>query len=314
MSNSVHERFITKLRTFKKVDRVRGIRAAVYTTYNEVWLCVLYSGGTKQGKFWFGIDTRNIEEWRKRSRVIFCFICGDESTVVFVPDDKFVEWYEGVKPNRKGQWMVNILPREGKLILHATADRRFDVTEYINRYDFISKSIPLPIAPLVLRREQFAAPLQDVTEAIMTNAELVGDSLHDRIIDMLAQIGKWMGYVAEKGYKVPPDSPYQIDVVWLDRDLLEVAVEVQVGGSETEAKDRLVHAKRFGVRKVIVVSAPESINRLKNLCRYEPDLKNWLEIWSIPKVYQMYLSGRQFFELFRPFEKQQWAEEIREFL
>jgi hypothetical protein len=314
MPNSAQERFIAKLRAFKKVDRVRGIRATVYTTYNEVWLCVLYSGGTRQDKYWFGIDTRNVEDWRKQNRVVFCFICGDENTVVFIPDDKFVEWYDRVKPNRKGQWMVNILPRDGKLILHATADRRFDVTGYINRFDFISKSIPLPTALPVLRREQPAALPQEVTEAIMSNSELVGDSLHDRVRDMLTRIGKWMGYIAEKGYKVPPDSPYQIDVVWLDRDLLEVAIEVQIGGNETEAKDRLVHAKRFGSRKIIVVSTPESIKRLKSLCRYEPDLKNWLEIWSIPKVYQMYLSGRQFFELFCPFDKQQWSEEIREFL
>ena len=101
-------------------------------------------------------------------------------------------------------------------------------------------------------------------------------------------------------------------MVWLNRDLLELAVEVQVGGNETEAKDRLVHAKRFGARKIVVVSKTESVKRLKEICRYEPDLKNWLEIWSVAKVYRMYLARQQFFELFRPFEKQQWSPEIRE--
>jgi hypothetical protein len=164
----------------------------------------------------------------------------------------------------------------------------------------------------VLRPKQTSPSLEEIMEPILSSPDLVGGSLHDRVIDMLAQIGKWMGYVSEKDHMVAADSPYQLDVVWLDRGLMEVAVEVQVGGNETEAKDRLVLARRFGARKIIVVSMPDGINRLKNLCRYEPELKNWLEIWSVPKVYEMYLSGRKFFELFRPFERQQWTEEINE--
>jgi len=210
--------------------------------------------------------------------------------------------------------MINIIPREDKLILHAAADRRFDVTEYINRYDFISKSVPLPVSKPVIGRTHPNVALQNAIESIMSSSEIQGNSLHDRIVDMLAQLGRWTGYVPEKSYKVQPDSPYEIDVAWLDRDLLNVAIEVQVGGNETEAKDRLVLANRFGARKIIVVSGPESFNRIKSICRYEPVLKNWLELWSIPKVYQMYLNGRQFFELFRSFERQQWSEEMREFI
>lgn len=311
MTNSVADRFIAKIRGFRKVDRVRGIRASVYTTYNEVWIYVLYSGGTKQGKYWFGIDTRNVDDWRQQKSVIFCFICGDEDTVAFVPDDRLVEWFSGVEPNRKGQWMITIALKNSKLTLHASAERQFDLTPYLNRFDFISKTIPVPAQRQTIRRKA-TEDSSDVIDAIKSNPDLSGDSLHDRVIDMVAQIGKWSGYVPAKNHKVPPDSPYQIDVVWLDRDLIELAVEVQVGGNETEAKDRLVHAKRFGARKIVVVSKIESIKRLKEICRYEPDLKNWLEIWSLAKVYRMYLAGQQFFELFRPFEKQQWSPEIRE--
>jgi hypothetical protein len=111
---------------------------------------------------------------------------------------------------------------------------------------------------------------------------------------------------------LPEDSPYQIDVVWLRNDILDVAIEVQVGGNETEAKDRLVHARRFGARKIAVVCVPEAVARLRSLCRYEPELKNWLQIWSIAKIYEMYLGGREFFSLFRPFELQEWSEQITE--
>jgi hypothetical protein len=311
MTNSVAERFIAKIRGYKKVDRVRGIRAAVYTTYNEVWIYVLYSGGTKQGKYWFGIDTRNVEDWRQQKSVVFCFICGEEDTVAFVPDDKLVEWFTGVEPNRKGQWMITIAPKDGSLMLQASGERQFDLTKYLNRFDFISKTIPVPSHRPTVKRKR-AKDSSDVIAAIKSNPDLSGDSLHDRVIDMIAQIGKWSGYVPVKSYKVLPDSPYQIDVVWLNRDLLELAVEVQVGGNETEAKDRLVHAKRFGARKIVVVTKIESLKRLKEICRYEPDLKNWLEIWSVAKIYRMYLAGQQFFELYQPFEKQQWSPEIRE--
>jgi hypothetical protein len=207
--------------------------------------------------------------------------------------------------------MITIALKNGKLTLHASAERQFDLTPYLNRFDFISKTIPAPAQRHTIRRKA-TEDSSDVIDAIKSNPDLSGDSLHDRVIDMVAQIGKWSGYVPAKSHKVPPDSPYQVDVVWLDRDLIELAVEVQVGGNETEAKDRLVHAKRFGARKIVVVSKTESIKRLKEICRYEPDLKNWLEIWSLAKVYRMYLAGQQFFELFQPFEKQQWSPEIRE--
>ncbi|MFQ5791813.1 MAG: hypothetical protein ACE5JI_15175 [Acidobacteriota bacterium] len=314
MANSVRERFIQKIATLKKVERVPGV-ASVYTTFNEVWLYVRYASLNKLRRYWFDIDTYKIREWQKKRRFIVCFVCGDENTVVFLPDDRLLEWYEGIEPNRKGHWMVNIFPRDDRLVMKISADRpEYDLTEYLNRYDFISRSVPeslirqmrAPLAP--------SQPLEQVKDQIMAHPELQGDSLHDRVCDMLAHIGRWMGYTAEKGYKVAPDSPYQLDAAWLRNDLLEVAAEVQIGGSEAEAKDRLIHARRFGARKVIVVSGPESIARLKSICRHEPELKNWLQIWGVPKLYQMYLSGHDFFELFRPFERQQWAEEVTEFL
>lgn len=312
MSNSVRERFIERIASLKKVERVPGV-ASVYTTFNEVWLYVRYAGLNKLGRYWFDVDTYKVREWQGKRRFIVCFVCGDESTVVFLPDDRLLEWYEGIEPNRKGHWMVNIFPRDDKLVLKIAADRpEYDLTEYLNRYDFISRSVPDSLIRQLREPTSASRPLEQVKDQILAHPDLAGSSLHDRVCDMLAQIGKWMGYVAEKGYKVAADSPYQLDVAWLRNDLLEVATEVQVGGSESEAKDRLIHARRFGARKLIVVAAPESVGRLKTICRHEPELKNWLQIWSIGKVYEMYMSGREFFAVFRPFEKHQWNDEIVE--
>lgn len=190
----------------------------------------------------------------------------------------------------------------------------YDLTEYLNRYDFISKSIPESFAQNLRRAATPTQPLDQVKDQIMAHPDLAGNSLHDRTCDMLAQIGKWMGYVAEKGHKVAPDSPYQLDVAWLRNDQLEVAAEVQVGGNETEAKDRLIHARRFGARKLIAVCGPESVSRLRNLCRHEPELKNWLQIWGISRVYRMHTSGSEFFATFRSFERHQWSDEVQEFM
>ncbi len=314
MRNSVRERFIQRIASLKKVERVPGL-SSVYTTFNEIWLYVRYAGLNKLKRYWFDVDTYKIREWQNKRRFVVCFVCGDEDTVVFLPDDRLLEWYEGVEPNRKGHWMVNIFPRDDRLVLKISAHRpEYDLTEYMNRYDFISRSVPESLIRQVRPRTGAPQPLEQIRDQIMTHPDLTGNSLHDRICDMVAQIGKWMGYATEKGYRVAPDSPYQLDIAWLRNDLLEVATEVQVGGNETEAKDRLTHARRFGARKLVVVAGSESVGRLKAICRHEPELKNWLQIWGIAKVYDMFLAGRGFFELFRPFERQEWSDEIREIL
>ena len=313
MANSVKDAFIDRIRALKPVEPVRGV-ASVYSTFNEFWLYVRFSNLVKTGRFWFDVDTYKVLEWRNNRRFIVCLVCGDESNVIFVPDDKLFEWCESSTPNRKGLWLITVIPKGDELILRPPgAQASYDVSEYVNRYDFISKSIPEPVLRKITTPSPRKTDEEQIIAAIMADPSLEGASLHDRLIDILLKMGRWAGYKAEKSYKAPSDSPYELDVVWMRNDLVEVAVEVQVGGSESEAKDRLVHARRFGARKVVVVSAAPSVNRIKSICRYEPELKNWLEIWGINPLYEMYMSGGRFFDLFRPFERQQWREEIAHF-
>ena len=91
MANSVRERFIDKIRPYKPIEPVPKL-ASVYTTFNEVWLDVRYSGLTKGGYFWFFIDTYRVNEWVGKRRWITCLICGDENTVAFLPDDVLLSW------------------------------------------------------------------------------------------------------------------------------------------------------------------------------------------------------------------------------
>jgi len=275
-NKEIRERFIAKIRPFKRVEPVPKM-SSVYTTFNEVLLDVRYSGLMDKGYYWFFMDTHRLNQWRGRERFIECLICGDENMVVFVPDDKIFEWYDGIEPNRKGHWFIKIEPEAERLMLkvgHSRPD--VDAQEYLNRFDLISPIIPRPLPRASVSPPVAQTEFEQVKATIIADGRLTGDTLHERVTDMLGQIGEWSGYEAKKSYQVEPRSPYMIDAVWLQRGEMDVAMEVHDGGNETEAKDRLRQALRFGARKVVIVSVPAAVTRLRNICRFEAELKNWL--------------------------------------
>jgi hypothetical protein len=313
-NREIRERFIAKIRPFKRVEPMPRM-SSVYTTFNEVLLDVRYSGLMDQDYYWFFMDTHRLNQWRGKQRFVECFICGDENTVVLVPDDKIFEWYEGIEPNRKGHWFMKIVPDGDRLILkpgHSRPD--MDAREYLNRFDLISPLIPRPAPQVATPASSGQTAFEDVKGAIMADAGIAGDSLHEKVIDMLAQIGAWSGNKSKKSYAVEAGSPYELDIVWLNGEEIDLAAEVHVGGNETEAKDRLRQALRFGARKVVVVAVPNAMARLKGVCQFEADLKQWLEVWSVARVYRMYRSGSEFFSDFRSFRKRQRSENVVEFL
>jgi hypothetical protein len=313
-NRDIRERFIAKIRPYKRVEPVTRM-SSVYTTFNEVLLDVRYSALMTNNYFWFFIDTHRLNQWRGKQRFVECFICGDENTVVFVPDEKVFEWFDGVTPNRKGHWFPKIVPEGERLVLRTGHGRgEMDAAEYLNRFDLISPIIPRPVPTLASPASSAQPAFEDLKAAIMAESGLSGDSLHERVIDMLSQIGEWAGVRPQKSFRVEPKSPYSLDIVWLNGEEIDLAVEVHDGGNETEAKDRLRQALRFGARKVVVVSIPNAVARLKSVCQFESDLKQWLEIWSIARVYRMYRHGRDFYEDFRPFRKRQRADGVSEFL
>ncbi len=313
-NKDVRELFVGKIKAFKKIDPVPRM-SSVYTTYNEVLLEVRYSAMLDKGYYWFFIDTHRIKKWKDKQRFVECLLCGDENTVVFVPDSKIFEWFADVEPNNKGHWFIKIQPDGERLMIkigHGHPD--IDAQDYLNRFDLISPLIPRPTPNLNTTPSTPSTNFEEVKSLIMSDNRIEGETLHEKIIDVLFQIGEWSGYEATRSYAVEPKSPYAIDVVWLKNKEIDLAIEVQDSGNETEAKDRLRQALRFGARKVAVVSSPTSVTRLKNICRFEPDLKNWLEIWSIERIYKMYRSGYEFYSEYRPFYKRQRSDDIAEYL
>ncbi len=139
-------------------------------------------------------------------------------------------------------------------------------------------------------------------EAIM-QLPLESKTLHDRLGEMLEQIGAWMDYNTQTRHKIIPEHAYEIDVAWLDGKNPEVAIEIQISGNLTEAKDRLAQARKFNYRKVVIVLKSSDLTRLNSLMKHEPDLRSWMEAWSIGAVFQMFKAGETFFKYYRKFKE-----------
>lgn len=86
-----------------------------------------------------------------------------------------------------------------------------------------------------------------------------------------------------------------------------MAIEVQIGGNPTEAKDRLAQAKNFNFRKLAMISEEKWKHRLEALLKYD-ELRHWIEIWSIGSTYEMYTSGKWFFALYDKLEESRYKE------
>jgi len=138
---------------------------------------------------------------------------------------------------------------------------------------------------------------EDYEQEIM-KLPLQSNSLHDRLAEMLEQIGSWMNYNTQARHKIVPDHAYELDVAWLSGKNPEVAIEIQISGNLTEAKDRLAQARKFNYRKVITVIKESELARLNNLMKHEPELRSWMEAWSIAAVYEMYKAGKNFYKYY----------------
>jgi hypothetical protein len=151
-----------------------------------------------------------------------------------------------------------------------------------------------PEEPLPTKKETWPKSEREYEDAIMALPLQAQNSLHDRIGEMLETIGSWMDYNTQTRHKITPDHAYELDIAWLSGKNPEVAIEVQISGNLTEAKDRLAQARKFNYRKVILVMREQELKRLNSIMKHEPELRSWMEAWSIGGVYEMYTAGENF--------------------
>lgn len=150
----------------------------------------------------------------------------------------------------------------------------------------------------------------DVRMKILSIPELTASSLHDRLAEMIHVVGLRMGYDSIQRYKTRQDSPYQIDVVWLQNRNPQIAVEVHHGGVLGDALHRLSHARDFNFRKVIlVVVEPDDHRRALDMLRFDEKLKHVIDLWSVKSVLDMYTSCISFYRLYSKFEESLYQQE-----
>jgi predicted RNA-binding protein len=150
------------------------------------------------------------------------------------------------------------------------------------------------VLPGPIEKPKSHAKTEKEYEEEVLQLPLQSKSLHDRIGEMLEQVGSWLDYNTQTRYRITPDHAYELDVVWLRGKNPEIAIEIQISGNLTEAKDRLAHARKFNYRKVILVIKEQEMDRLNTLMRHEHDLRCWMEAWSIGAIFEMYTAGQKF--------------------
>ena len=100
----------------------------------------------------------------------------------------------------------------------------------------VGRKVKPPIGTLVTEK--------DYKEAIK-KLPLNSRSLHDRIGEMLMNVGSWMGFNTNTRYRITPQSAYQLDVAWLSGKNPEVAIEAQIEGNIDSAIRKLREAREF---------------------------------------------------------------------
>lgn len=171
------------------------------------------------------------------------------------------------------------------------------------------KLIESEMKKVIAERKQTSEPLEKIKnniiksetdyETLIMSLPLESKTLHDRLGEMLEQIGSWMDFNTQTRHKITPEHAYELDVAWLSGKNPEVAIEIQISGNLTEAKDRLAQARKFNYRKVVIIIRENEMNRLNSLMRHEPELRSWMDAWSIGAVYEMYKTGETFFHYYR---------------
>jgi len=100
-------------------------RALVYLRYSK----------DQGNKFWFGVSEPIFKKYYNENFYIF-FICGTQDSVIVMPSMEFYKLVEDIKPSSNGEWHINIFNKNNRYGLRVSKKGIFDVTSYLNYYDF----------------------------------------------------------------------------------------------------------------------------------------------------------------------------------
>ncbi|MEM3421422.1 MAG: hypothetical protein QW835_05245 [Candidatus Hadarchaeum sp.] len=91
-------------------------------------------------------------------------------------------------------------------------------------------------------------------------------NLHDRVKEMLLELGKMENYIAEKEYPFP-DTGERLDVVWrkVAASVPTYVFEVQIGGNLCQALAKLKHALDLWNSNIFIISEKKDLLKIHQL-------------------------------------------------
>jgi hypothetical protein len=110
---------------------------------------------------------------------------------------------------------------------------------------------------------EFAKSVEEVPQKLLKKEEV---SLHDQIKEMLIDLGKIEGYIAEKEY-VFTDTNEKLDVVWrrVAASVPTYVFEVQIGGNLHQALAKLKHAHDIWNSNIFMISEDKDTQKINQL-------------------------------------------------
>jgi predicted RNA-binding protein len=111
---------------------------------------------------------------------------------------------------------------------------------------------------------------------------------HDKIKDMIFEIGKIHHYITEKEYIINAD---RLDVVWrrVEKSVPTYAFEVQIGGDIYHALAKLKHAYDIWNSNIYIVTSEEHRNKIEELLTGTfHEIRNVLNIISLKHISDLY--------------------------
>ncbi len=111
---------------------------------------------------------------------------------------------------------------------------------------------------------------------------------HDKVKDMIFEIGKLHRFITEKEYSIDSD---RLDVVWrkVERSVPTYAFEVQIGGDIYHALGKLKHAYDIWNSNIYIVTSDEHREKIEELIAGTfHEIKNNLNIISLKNIDDLY--------------------------